>query len=395
MVSILAKGNERKGEGLLLSTLIQNDQLASRLGDPDFCTREEAISIARRASRIDPSFERQISQILTGPTRLADEEVARLLAVMESISTPANLLPLLNSISHHSSPRIRSKAALLMGRGKRNSAWVMEQLTEPDGRVRANAVESIWGLDGADVLEVFSTAAYDPAPRVAINAGIGLYRARQTRSIELFVNWASHEDFAFRRSACWGMGQTQDPRFLPVLVKCIRDSDPTVRSHALRSSSTIRAHINALKQEPVAVHIGKASILENGMRTLSVSLRSAGGSAIPILCPLAFSLDEDGLPVTRYELTRALPDAAGAIGLVLPRALDLAIPFRDAGCAALRCALDQKLPAEAWSTVCYSHADAFGEEIAPLLQTSPGQLQKGIELANRSFFSGAIPAIET
>ncbi|MBL8175420.1 MAG: HEAT repeat domain-containing protein, partial [Bryobacterales bacterium] len=222
-----------------------------------------------------------------------------------------------------------------------------------------------------------------------------LYRARQTRSIELFVNWASHEDFAFRSSACWGMGQTQDPRFLPVLVKCIRDSDATVRSRALRSFSIIRSHINALKQQPISVHIGHASILENGVRAISASLRCSGGSPIPILCPLAFSLEENGVPVTRYELTRAMPDYTGTIGLVLPLTTDLATPFRDAACAALRRALDEKRPSEAWSAVCYSHGDTHGPSIPPLLQTSPGQLQKGMELANRSYLSGAIPAIET
>jgi len=395
VMAILAAEQDSKAVGYLLSFLIQNDRLAVRLGDPDLCTKEEAIRIARRASRVDPTFERQIAQLLMGGLRLEDAEVARLLAVLEAIAPPSNLVPLLAAIMHHDNPKVRSKAALMMGRGKRNCAWVMEQLTEPDGRVRANAVESVWGLDGADVLEVFSTAVQDPVPRVAINGAIGLYRARQTRSIELLAAWAEDERFEFRRSSCWGMGQTLDPRFLPLLVKRVRDSEPTVRSNALRAASTIRAHLSVLKQDLLTVHLGRVQILESGVRLILLSLRRPGASVIPILCPLSFALDEDGVAVTRYEIARAAPDATGSIGVVLPLNAELGPGFSAALRNGLRIAIESKRSAEGWVTACYSHGDAQGVDLPPILQNSPDQVEKAFDIAARSYRSGVFPAIES
>lgn len=395
VMAILAAEQDTKAVGYLLSFLIQNDRLAVRLGDPDLCTKEEAIRIARRASRVDPTFERQIAQLLMGGLRLEDAEVARLLSVLESIAPPSNLVPVLSAIMHHDNPKVRSKAALMMGRGKRNCAWVEEQLTEPDGRVRANAVESIWGLDGADVLEVFSTAVQDPVPRVAINGAIGLYRARQTRSVELLLTWAEDARFEFRRSACWGMGQTLDPRFLPMLAKRVRDSEPTVRSNALRAASTIRSHLSVLKQDPLTVHLGRVQVLENGVRLVPASLRRPGASVIPILCPLSFAIDEDGVPVTRYEIARATPDATGSVGVVLPLHAEIGSGFPAALRTGLRSALDAKRSAEGWATACYSHGDEHGVDTPPLLQNTAEQVEKGFELAARSYRSGVFPAIES
>jgi len=46
--------------------------------------------------------------------------------------------------------RIRSKVALVIGRVSHNGKWAESRLADPDARVRANAVESMWDVDTAE-----------------------------------------------------------------------------------------------------------------------------------------------------------------------------------------------------------------------------------------------------
>ncbi len=394
-IPILATPQDSQGSGYLLSFLMQHVPLAALLGDPNLCTSEEAVLIARKACRMDRTFERQVGNLLAGGIRLDCEQTLRLLTILESIGTTGGMLPILTGLLRHHNPKVRSKAALLMGRGKRNSAWVVAQMTEPDGRTRANAVESLWGLDGAEAIEVFLMAAQDPEPRVVVNGAIGLYRARQTTAIEILMVRSGDASPGFRCSACWGMGQTQDPRFLPVLARLIRDPEPTVRSNALRASSAIRARVTVLKRDPLKVYVRDAKVQGKGLRELSVSLRHGGGAAIPALCPLAFSLEEDGMPVTRYEVYPELDEDVAATGLVIPVGREMEGETQEAVSRALRQARVEKRAKDPWATVCYSHGDSMGASLPPLLQTSKEQLEKGMELAERGYYSGMLPAIES
>ncbi|MFN7938227.1 MAG: HEAT repeat domain-containing protein [Bryobacteraceae bacterium] len=393
-LGLLAKPGGSKAEGYLLSLLMQNEKLAVRLGDPELCTKEEAVQIARRANKIDPTFDRQIANLLMGGLRLADEEISRLLAILESISPPANLLPLLNVLVQHSNPRIRSKATLLLGRSKRSVDWVMSQLTEPDGRVRANAVESLWGMDGPDVIEAFLAAVQDPVARVAANGALGLYRARQTRSLELLMSFGQSQIYQLRRSACWAMGQTQDPRFLRLLAKLVRDPEPTVRSNALRAATAIRTHLNILKQEPIKVFLSQTTLLDSGVRVACLNLRRSGGAAIPSLHALSFTLEESDTSVTRYEVEHIGAEESVALGFVAPKDSEVTANYRDALREAFRTSLEWKPQTEMWATACYSNAFELETDRPPLVQTAADQVEKGFEIAQRSFQSGMLAAIE-
>jgi len=393
-VPLVASPEDSQGTLFLLSFLLQNEPLASRLGDPDLCTSEEAILIARKACRIDHTFDRQLAQLLAANPQWTAAQIMRFLTVLESVCSPTILLPLLNRMSLHPDEKVRSKSALLIGRGKRNTDWALDQLTGPDARVRANAVEALWGMDGAGPVEVFFTATHDSDPRVAVNGAIGLYAARLTQSVDLLLALAGHPDHGMRRSACWGMGRTLDPRFLSVLTPLIRDPDPAVRSWALRAYGLIRSRLKALRQIPVMLYPSQAEILPNGVRRFTLALRQQGGCAVPPLHPLSFALEEDNRIVTRYEIESVNEETAGATGLILPVSTELnplvEAPLR----LALRRALAEKPSSESWATVCYSHGSAVGTKLRPLVQTSPEQLERGFEIAEKSHFSGVLPAIE-
>lgn len=391
---LVASPTDSQGTLFLLSFLLQNEPLASRLGDQDLCTTDEAILIARKACRIDPTFDRQLAQLLAVNPQWATAKILRFLSVLETVCSPTILLPLLTRMLHHPDEKVRSKAAILTGRGKRNTDWALDQLTGPDARVRANAIEALWGMEGAGPAEVFFTATHDSDPRVAVNGAVGLYMAGRTQSVDLLLALAAHPDHRMRCSACWGMGRTLDPRFLSVLASLIRDPQPGVRSRALRASGIIRSRLKALRKNPVMLYPSQAQILPNGARRLTLALRQQDGCAVPPLHPLCFVLEEDNRIVIRYEIESLSDESAGATGLAIPVSAEInslaEAPLRQS----LRRALAEKPPSESWATVCYSHGSAVGAKLRPLVQTSPEQLERGFEIAEKSHFSGVLSAIE-
>lgn len=220
----------------------------------------------------------------------------QLLARLEGSATPEELAQAMR----HCNPQVRSKAALVMGKEKRDAGWVRARLGDPDARVRANAVEALWGADGADAVEVFRKAAKDEEPRVVLNAVMGLYQARLMESVWMLLDLAVSEDFRMRRSACWVMGQTKDPRFLMALLGLARDKDASLRAAALQAVAAIRLRVSRLRREPLAISVGLAAMREGGVRELRV--RVGKPEEAPVLDALSFVVEEAGVVVVRYEV---------------------------------------------------------------------------------------------
>jgi hypothetical protein len=317
-VPILCSQGETSGQKFLISFLLQQERLAERFGDTRLLTREEAISLARLAIRVDPSLEVKLALRLASATAEQQADSGRILDILEAIAEPTSLLPVLGSILRHPDPKVRSKAALIMGKGNRNPSWAAQQLQETDPRVRANAIESLWGLQTDDAAEVFLSAAQDAHQRVAVNGLLGLYLSGRTQAIELKFSMAQHHDAAFRTSIAWAMGRTQDPRFIPCLARMVRESNPLIRSHALRSLTRLRNYRAMLeKAEPIHLFTRSATITPTGMRLIELSVRQHGRKDPLSLQALAFVLEEDGTPVLRFEVD-ALARSDRFLSLVLP-----------------------------------------------------------------------------
>lgn len=393
-VKVLASPREDPGLRFLLSFLMQHEPLAALLSNPDFCTCEEAIHITRRACRIDRMFERQIAQPLQTEMDVDDDTATRILSILESAAHPQSLPRLLSRLVYNSNPKVRSKAALLVGRGSRNYNLVRRDMEELDPRVRANAVEALWGMNGPEAVEIFLAALTDPDPRVSVNGVYGLYCAGDTQSIDLMRALAESPLPAVRRSISWAMGKTRDPRFLPILTRLIRDPDATVRSRAHRSASATRSHLKALQKDPLSINIGSAVITADGMRQLSLSVRLSQARQPPPLSPLAFVIEEEDQPVLRYEVSGSPTTTSTSIGILFPAADNLDGPYLHTIPGAVRRAIDYKHPAESWAPLCYTHGDRAGEPLTPGVHTGAPQVDKAMELAARACRPGLLSALQ-
>jgi hypothetical protein len=271
----------------LLRLLLVDDRALVRLTRPGFLNLVQVIDIARQIQAVDPVVDARLLRLLLAgsqPVILDPWHASRILEIVATISDGSRIRPLLPLLLRSPDTRIRSKAVLLLGRFSQNLSWLAQRLAERDPRVRANAVESMWGLDSWEARELFLVAAEDSNQRVAANAAVGLYRAGDLEATRIVRRMAQRGDSNLRASALWAMGESQDPRFLPLLADTVsRRMNGLVHQNAIRSTVRIRSRLARLRQrEPLRVHAAAS-----GDR-LDVWVYSPAGEPMIWLPPTAF-----------------------------------------------------------------------------------------------------------
>ena len=216
--------------------------LLQALCNPEL-SREEALSLGRAARRVDPMIDVALARSLADSAvdsaiRVADP--ARLMDILCEIADPGRIMPSLMRMMRHPNPYLRSKAVKMIGRGSKSTKWVMGRLSESDPRVRANAIESLWGVDTPEARTLLKFAASDANNRVAgersaralpfgrsiCAVGRGQPRGPRIHSVS--------------RLGSVGYGETGDPRFTEALRRLISEPDTTVRKRAFAALAQIR-----------------------------------------------------------------------------------------------------------------------------------------------------------
>jgi len=252
-VDILRDSPEEAGTKFLLALLLAQPNGHELICDPDLFTPEQSLALVNQAKTLDSQVEVKLAKILSsGPLnteRLANL-ATRIMDILDRSADPMTVLPALRQLLQCPNPRVRSKAALLIGRISRNPQWA--KLTDPlqDQRVVANAIESLWGLDSPAAKAAFREAANDPRNRVAGNGAIGLYVAGDQHGITALFRLSRHKEASFRATSAWSMGRFGDPRFMQRLEELTKDPDEMVNRAATKARTRIDARVDALKQQP-------------------------------------------------------------------------------------------------------------------------------------------------
>jgi hypothetical protein len=170
-----------------------------------------------------------------------DHEAEWILTVLDRHSEGRRILPFVVDLMHHPSARVRSKAALLIGKRIRSFAWARRHVSDRDARCRANVVEAVWGVDLPGAKEFFESALRDTNNRVVGNAIYGLYALRDGSAIPRVVELAASDDERLQITAIWLMGKIRDPAFEPVLTKMHRQGNERIQRAALRALLGMRS----------------------------------------------------------------------------------------------------------------------------------------------------------
>lgn len=359
-VEILKADTESSGAHYLVSLLVSRDLLYEVLCDPSL-SGERAMAVARMAVRVDPmadvALARRLADAASSESEAPVSDAAgRLMKILAEISDGARILPSLMRLLRTANPSLRSKAVLMIGRANRNAQWVKNRLAEPDARVRANAVQALWGVSTEEARQLLRFAVNDSNNRVAANALVGLYWLGDCSVIPDIVSMTGHSSGIFRSSAAWVIGETGDPRFLEVLGRMLADSSAAVRKRAFAAVGQIKAAVAQIAQSPqwrVSGYFPPADP-QKGQRRVRVAVAPNGGRELLAVLPTQFILSEGGQPVWSYKVTEK-PD---------PEAMSVIFVFaRDRGpntsvwsAAALKC-LEWKRPSDLWCAVPYFAED--------------------------------------
>lgn len=328
-----------QGFNYLLTLLLMNDLILEQLTNTSLFSFAEAVSLARQLLRIEPLLDIKMVRTLLDTKDISSREEferkansergIRLLEIMAAISDGARILPVMAQLLQHPDSRVRSKAALLVGRSNKNYRWVEQRMTEDDPRVRANAIESLWDVDSEGTRHVFWAATADPDNRVAGNAVYGLYKLGEPASIPLLLQMMEHAQADFRVTAIWIMGETGDPRFLPVLARVMGDSESQIRAAVFRAIGRLKQGMAKFSTSaPLDINVGQVETAPDGWLQLpiSVSLPNTPGQTsqgVPGLKPTQFVIYDDTTLVSEYEVSEKTLGEALTIAFALPRTVDM------------------------------------------------------------------------
>lgn len=356
-LEVLRTQEQSRGLRFLVGLLVANDLLEPLLCEGSLQV-EKAAGAVRMAIQLDSMVEiglaRHLAEGVTAGTRpLLAANASRLLDILARVSDGTRILPSLARLLHSTDAELRSKAALIMGRSNRSAAWVQSHMSDADPRLRANAVEGLWGVETEEARDLMLAALRDANNRVVGNALYGLYAVGESASLAETIKLATHPAAVFRATAAWVMGETGDPRFREPVAQLLRDPHPMVRSRALRSVARIKAAVaRAVTGQPWRLSslmletMAAASVAGPKLtRRLQVAV-GAAGFAPPALRAIHFMLSEDGLPVLNYHVTVRPSPPPMSVVFLFPRGGEAEEPPWVTG--ALGC-LAGKRPSDLWA----------------------------------------------
>lgn len=370
---------------MYISILASQDLLLPALLDTLTLTDEDAVRYAQVASRIDATLNVKLAKELMEQrdgksAGDSDLSITRLMEIAANTVDLNSLMPILTQYSRHSSARVRSKATLLIGRVNRNPEWAKQHLADPDPRVRANTVESLWGIDSPAIRLLLREAARDRNNRVAGNAMLGLMRLGDTQAIPLIRDMALNGSETMQLTALWTIGESQDPRFIPLLGKMLRTANTRLRPRIFRALSQVKKR----RDEAVAAGRLKVSPLEfscadDGRRSLVLAVAQEESKQVldaSRLRPSEFIFSENGNWIDEFTAAIASGKDSMGLGVCRPRNPRVSARASDQFEEALKSTLAYKRRADQWAILRQPPVDSrwvFSTEAEAILRGIPGQ----------------------
>jgi hypothetical protein len=214
-------------------------------------SRQQGVVLAKKIMQCEPRFDLAIAEV----SRAEDESTLQtVLDVLEVISENDRVVPAALRLLRHPNPRIRSKAALFAALRLPAGTATSADRKGIDGRVRANILENLYGINSETVANIFRSYVHDENNRAAGNAILGLYQLGEADSIPLIYEAARYAQARFRNTCAWLIGRTADPRFAPLVAELMQDDDRVVQAQSIRALGELKRTGRASRQ-PLRVSV--------------------------------------------------------------------------------------------------------------------------------------------
>ena len=354
-IPLLKDGTDSRVCRLLLTLLLQNTDFHLELCNPEKFSLLDAMSIARQAAGLDPALDLKLTQLLPRPDSASPDgppgpDQNRVLKLLDAASAGTRLVPLISHLIDHPDGRVRSKAALLVGRRIQSARWVHRNLSQPDPRVRANVIESLWGTEAPGAADVLRHALSDPNNRVVGNAAVGLYLLNEPAIVSRILRMIGDRRSEFRATGAWVTGRIEDTRFLDGVKDLLGDPDELVRTNAQRAISRLEDAATKLNEvRPLDLHILKAHRLKSGDRLLRLTVADGDTTYLESLGQNQFVVWEDGRLIGDYQVQRSPHRQRLAIGMAVAPGEGVAPADAHAAEEGIRACLRLKRASHLWA----------------------------------------------
>jgi hypothetical protein len=216
----------------------------------EFCAK-----YVREDSLLDVKLARLMPGRRSDCYHLETSSILRILDVLDEISPGPRLLMIIGHLTGYAEQRVASKAALLVGRRLQNHEWVERHLSSADPRIRANVVETLWGVNSALAARTLRKCLQDENNRVQGNAIIGLHILGDQNVNGHIRQLTKDLRPVYRQTAAWVIGRVQDPEFTPLLEGLLVDADERVRQSAENALERLRAAKPALSAPVLSANV--------------------------------------------------------------------------------------------------------------------------------------------
>ena len=345
-ISSLRERCDTPGHEALARVLVEKDLLTEALCDPVVFSTVRAIEIARAANQAPFLLDAALARRLPD---LEAHKAEHVLTILDAIAEGSRIVPMLRYLLRDSNPRLRSKASLLVGRAIRNPEWLGQQMRDAEPRVRANAIQALWGIDLPGIKSQFYLAVNDSHVRVSVNALVGLYKLGDPSCLHRLRQLAAHAGGRERASAAWAMGETGDPRFLPVLREMNPEPGDRVASNITRAIERIE-RARAERRDRLIIRLVRREGLRDGKVCLETAISGAGWEPIN-LKSTQFVVWEGPRAVDNYSIRAHDRNHALVIGFALCGGIDLSDAELEAARSAVLACLEHKRSADSWAGV--------------------------------------------
>jgi hypothetical protein len=218
----------------------------------DVMEAEQGRLLLRILAKLDPAYPLELlSQLRKG--KFDASAAGRFIDLLSPVVDAGAMLPVLLELNQHEDPVLRSRAVFWHCRLARQMhhglAMSRDQIArDADPRVRANAIEALWGEADEEAVGIFREALADQHHRVVANGLYGLYRAGDLLSLRKIPQLLRHEELSFQLAALWVIAKTGDVRFMPLLENLLANATGRFRAGLLRTARAIEAKRQARQQ---------------------------------------------------------------------------------------------------------------------------------------------------
>ena len=374
-IELLESGQGNSFSQIVLKLLRQDaSSLKQLVATADLLSLDDSIRMLRVASKNDAGYQNHLvsnvkSEIDHSGAWIAKQELTRVLEILSQSVDAEHLEGILTLLSEHPDPRLRSKVAMLAGSMLREQPKCVALLKDPDPRVRANAIASLWGRRDSESIHIFKEASLDSYHRVIANGVYGLYMAGEISSVRGILKLVRDADLDRQLAGGWLMGQTADPRFLNVVEEYLTVKTGRVKLALLNASRKIKKRLSDLKAKPaLGLELVGFDRLEKGRVRASLLVRRPDGTKFApneLLATQVIVKDGD-LRVDQVHFeARGGVEAAHSIFLI-PQRTTAARGFYDEMEQGLEVAISQKRATDYWSIQKYN-PPSKGKQSEPTL----------------------------